>query len=323
MKRCVPFYTGVSILAAGVSVLSGCASVKDANIRQQIIASTCNQQNVYTYTEKDIPTPLHQLSLDRELTSRLQYKSLHMANAIGILPDLVRYIHLKKKLDSTNLEQRVSVLELRQRIDNKINVASLEVSAIASEMDCEEERTSQIANYLKGNENDLESKLTVAAIVVGASGAIATGGVIKNETASNSVGIATGITEATLGLLMLFNNRKIDFYHKRNALREVWEGKSVSSNFPTSVWYYLNYADPATGEKSIRHTIIDKWKNFGQIAENDDGSGDGDTHIYFGDGGKYSTEELVNRADMYDQLESHITLMKQDLKALSLELEKL
>lgn len=297
-----------------------CRAVKDAHIQQQMIASNCNQQNIYDYTEDDMPKPLHTLSIDKTLAAYLSYENLNMANAIGILADLTSYVRLKNDHSPTGLEKRISLLELKQRIDHKINMASLEVSAIASEMDCEEERTSQVANYLKGGESDLESKLTIAAIVVGATGAIATGGVIKNEMASNTAGIATGITEASLGLVMLFNNRKIDFYHERNALREVWKGKKISSNFPPSVWYYLNYNDPTNDVPSVRTQIIDKWKNFGQIEEDENMSVG---QIYFGNGGKYTTEQLVNRADMYDQLESHITLMKQDLKSLSLALEKL
>jgi len=316
----IPWLLSIGVL---VLVTGGCVTIKDANIRQQIIGSNCNQQNVYNYTEKDLPQPLHTLTLERDLTDLLSYRNLNMANAIGILPDLTRYIHLKKALESSDLAKRLSILELKQRIDHKINIASLEVSAVASEMDCEEERISQVANYLKGSESETESKLTVAAIVIGATGAITTGGVIKNETASNTVGIATGITEASLGLLMLFNNRKIDFYHQRNALREVWQGNPASSGFPPFVWYYLNYTDPTKDIPSVRQEIIDKWKNFGQISESEDDEGRAITPVYFGDGGKYTTEQLVNRADMYDQLESQITLMKQDLKALSLALEHL
>jgi len=300
--------------------LGACSAVKDAHIQQQMKASNCNQQNIYDYTEDDMPKPLHTLDIDKALSAYLSYENLNMANAIGILADLTLYVRLINDTNPADLEKRISLLESKQRIDHKINMTSLEVSAVASEMDCEEERTSQVANYLKAGESELESKLTVAAIVVGATGAIATGGVIKNETASNTVGIATGITEASLGLVMLFNNRKIDFYHERNALREVWNGKAISNSFPPSVWYYLNYQDPTKDTVSVRMQIIDKWKNFGQITEEDDLSVE---QIYFGDGGKYTTEQLVNRADMYDQLESHITLMKQDLKSLSLAVEKL
>lgn len=267
-----------------------------------------------------MPRPLHTLAIDEALSTQMSYENLNMANAIGVLDDIASYVQLKNDPDSPHFEKRLRILELKQRIDHKINVASLEVSAVASEMDCEEERTDQVANYLKSGESELESKLTVAAIVIGATGAITAGGIIRNETASNTVGIATGITEASLGLLMLFNNKKIDFYHKRNALREVWEGKPVSQNFPPFVWYYLNYRDPNKDIPSIRMEIIDRWRNFGQIANDNDKSVE---QIYFGNGGRYTTEQLTNRADMYDQLESHITLIKQDLKSLSLFMEKL
>jgi len=44
--------------------------------------------------------------------------------------------------------------------------------------------------------------------------------------------------------------------------------------------------------------------------------------LYFGEGGRYTAEQLKNRAAMLDQVEASITLMKQDLKVLSIEFEK-
>src|SRR5690606_2193726 len=144
------------VLLVGISLLMalGCATIKDANIRQQVIGSNCNQQNVYSYTENDLPQPLHTVSIDPELASQLNSGNLHIANALGLLPDLTQYVKMKKGPQPSDFERRLTVLKLKQRIDHKINIASLEVSAVASEMDCEEERTSQVANYLKGSENE-------------------------------------------------------------------------------------------------------------------------------------------------------------------------
>ncbi|MCC5917712.1 MAG: hypothetical protein JJU02_10360 [Cryomorphaceae bacterium] len=44
--------------------------------------------------------------------------------------------------------------------------------------------------------------------------------------------------------------------------------------------------------------------------------------LFFGEGGKYTADQLTNRANMHDQIEAQINLMKQDLKLLALELEK-
>ncbi len=309
-------------IASLSSLLGSCASYQNSAFSSQLRHSNCNQQNIYSYKESELPVPLHKLSIDSLLHNKISKKSLNIANAIGILDPLTRYARAKQDISSASVEHKLDMISLRLDIFQKINNASLIVSAVSSEMDCEEERTSQIANFLEGKQSDLESKLTISAIVIGASGAIATGGTINNERVSNSIGIGTGIAEASIGLLMLFNKRKIDFYHERNALRDVWLGSETSTNFPPFIWYYLNYADPSEPDtKSVRNQIIEKWKNFGQIDEEDDELKL--DKLYFGKGGKYKAEELNNRADMYDQVESHINLLKQELMALSLEIERL
>lgn len=303
-------------------LLVSCASYNNSSFSSQLRHSDCNQQNIYSYQANELPTPLYQLEIDSLLRSKISPKSLNIANAIGIIDQLSRYIRSKAHISNSSTEHKLDRIILKQDIFQKINNASLIVSAVSSEMDCEEERTSQIANYLKGKQSDLESKLTIGAIVVGASGAIATGGTIKNESVSNTVGIATGIAEASIGLFMLFNKRKIDFYHERNALQDVWLGNTTSSNFPPFIWYYLNYANPDEPEvKCVREQIIKKWRDFGQIEEGD--HYEELNELFFGKGGKYNADQLENRADMYDQVESHINLLKQELMALSLEIDKL
>lgn len=309
----------IVLLALG---MTSCRSVKNLEIRDLLHHSNCNQQNVYSYNIDSLPIPLHDRQISPLVQNKLSYNNLNMANAIGILDLVTRFVELRQHpKPADDLAYRLEILELKPAIDHKINMSSLEISAISSEMDCEEERTSQVANYLVGKIRAKESKLTVAAIVVGALGAILTEGVIKDEGASHVVGISTGVAEATFGVMMLMNDQSTDFYHKRNALRDVWYGSPTSLNFPAAVWYYLNYADPQNGiDQSLREQIVKKWMSFGQITKE---SEEEMVALYFGEGGRYSSEQLENRADMYDQLESNINLMKQDLKALSLELEKL
>src|SRR5690606_11335100 len=152
------------------------------------------------------------------------------------------------------MDKRMRILELEQAIDHQINNASLVISSVSSELDCDEERICQIAHYLTEKQGSLESKLTIGAIDIGASGAILTGGVIKNDKASNAVGLSTGIGEAGLGLAMLFNKRKIDFYQAQDGIRDIYEGPAVSSLFPTFIWYYLNYEDK--NQPALRKDLI-------------------------------------------------------------------
>lgn len=307
------------ICSVSIGLLAqSCTTLKDTTLNKQIITSKCNQQSKYLYTAADFPLPLESIEVDTSLRRQLSPGSLHIANTIGIIKYLNEYSQLlSSKYVQPAVEKRMRLLELKQAIDHEINNASLVISAVSSELDCEEERISQIAHYLTEKQGGLESKLTIGAIVLGASGAILTGGVIKNEKASNAVGISTGIAEAGLGLAMLFNKRKIEFYHERNILRDIYEGPQVSSLFPSFIWYYLNYEDK--NQLSLRKDIIDKWSKFGQI----DSQSQEISSLYFGKGGVYTADELNNRADMYDQLESQIYLLKQKLMALASEIDNI
>ena len=62
---------------------------------------------------------------------------------------------------------------------------------------------------------------------------------------------------------------------------------------------------------------------FGQISSEKKKSTNKTVEVYFGKGGQYRADDLQNRADMLDQTEAFVTLMKQDLKILASDIEKL
>lgn len=307
---------------------SSCSGLKYAALKSARDPGNCNQQNAYTYTVNDLPKPIYEIELDTCLTNRFSPKSLNMANAIGVLEYLEKYVRAKKEsIENPSTEKRLELIELALKINQRINISSIEISAVTSEIDCEEERADQIGNYLEGKESQTESRLTVGTIIVGAAGTIVTGALIADEKSGNTgdiIGIGTSLIEATLGILILVNKRSIEFLHPRNILREVWEGKETSPVFPTFVWYYLNYFNPSDfGTKSIRDQIIAHWMDFGQISNASTKERTKLIDIYFGSGGKYSAEQLKNRSNMLDQLEAQISLMKQEIKGLAIEVESL
>lgn len=308
--------------------LSSCAHVKTARFQHRPDDNYCNQQTGFHHTIKKAPLPLHEMKLDTAVLARFSFKSLNVANAFGILELLTAFIQSEKSFQQNpSVENRLAKLELSQRIDQQINLSSLEISSVASELDCEEERIKQVADYIKGAEDANETKLTVAAIVVGATGAAASGLLLNSGDegeVSEYIGIASAITEAALGGLILLNQKKVDYFHPRNALREIWEGRDSTDVFPPSVWYYLNYFNPENpAEKSLRYQIIESWMGFGQIEKAASGKKRRLIELYFGKGGKYTTAQLYNRANMYDQLESYVKIIKQDLMMLSVELERI
>lgn len=111
--------------------------------------------------------------------------------------------------------------------------------------------------------------------------------------------------------------------HSRNALKDIWYGDALSSIYPPSIWYYLNYKDPKNPRGlSLRERIIDRRKGFDQVETEEPGQVGAFEKLYLGQKGQYGTEELYNRAKMYDQIESYLILkvIKRNLTALSLEI---
>lgn len=169
--------------------------------------------------------------------------------------------HIKTKSESVKKSSIYS-----QHINQKLNIDSLEMSALASELDCEEERANQFAYYLKEREGKTEKGLIIGSIIVGAAGAVATEAISNkssNEKITTGLTIGVSLTEATLGALMLINKRKIEFYHNNNALTDIWKNSDDSNYFPPSIWYYLTYENPNNNKKSLAKLLVDKWMVFG------------------------------------------------------------
>lgn len=311
------------------TVSMACVSNKELTPKGTKLSKYMQESNCIVektnYAELPFPKELKSIEVDKALLANFSENSLHIANAINILDLLSEYVKLITELNTTeNMSLRIKRLELAQQILQKMDLASLEISSIASELDCEEERVTQIADYLSNKEQEKETKLTVSAIVLGALGTVSSVSALIKDDESNVweyIGVASGVSEAVLGGMILWNKKSIKILHKRNALREIWQDNTVSNIFPPSIWYYIKYA--GSQSSSLRTQIIDRWLSFKQIDLANEKKRDKLVALYFGDGGYYTTEQLYNRASMYDQLESGIKLIKQDLMILAIEFEKL
>lgn len=306
--------------------LSSCTSLKVARQKVHLDKNYCNQQAVFKYTENELPKPIHSIDISPLLKERISHQSLTTANAIGLLDLLTKYVtSLTRHKSNPTLEEKVTIIDLSHKINQAINNASLEISAVASRLDCEEERAAQFAYYLKEKEDNTENKLVIGSIILGAVGSISAEmppDTPEGRNTSSGIVIGSSLAGATLGILMLTNKKSIDFYHPINPLTDIWKSPAVSNYYPPSVWYYLVHLNP-DNQKSLANLLVEKWMLFGQTKEVKDKNKDETYALFFGEGGKYSSTQLKLRADMLDQVEAYVTLMKQDLKTLSLEVENL
>lgn len=315
----------LALITVVAFLCNSCSISKKVQISEYAGLINCHQQRAFN-AKKLKPRPIDELTIDTALIKHFGFASLNIANAFGFLDLLQQFVKAKEDFKlSPVTENRLKRMEMTIKLSERINLASLEISSFASELDCEEERITQVADFLKGKEKQRETRLTVAAIGIGAIGGVASGFLSSNDNAGHSgdyVGIGTGIAEAILGVLILKNSKITELQHPRNALKDIWYGQDTSAIFPPSVWYYITYKNPAKpNELSLREKIIERWKGFNQVAVDNTEEMNKFTLQYFQDKGVYGTDDLYNRAKMYDQIESYVKMIKQDLTTLSLELE--
>ncbi|HMN06668.1 MAG TPA: hypothetical protein PKD45_13185 [Flavobacteriales bacterium] len=305
-------------LVLGALLTTGCANRELIRFQSQLESSSCNQWQPGIGAVGVAPGPYDPASVSPRVAAHFSPNSLRMAHAIHVLPLLDHYMtHLAVPAAERSLEERVELLELRRTIAYHCDLASLEISAVASELDCEEEKISQLAQHLNALEQRTMDGLNVAAIAVGAGGALFTGIHFLEDDRNRHVdwlAIAFGAAEAGLGVAMLLTGKKADIRHPRNALRAIHQGKDPDAIFPASVWFCLTNPIPGQQEgKTYRKQLMDRWQ------EGEDQAGN--LALFLGNGGTYTSDQLHSRASMYDQLESTIKLVKQDLLQLVQELD--
>lgn len=290
-------------------------TVTKVQLQAQSVSCAPTTPRHYVWQRPDLHRPL-----TPEKLARFSKKSWQLASLLGIEPALHNLMQLEAKgRDAFTTEDRLKWLELKQHVAERVDLASLEISATAAELDCEEERADQYKELLREKVSKAERKITVAAIITGAATGLLVG-VINlsnsgNENLSEEIAIAGGITEATLGILSLKIDRNIIFSHQRNHLRDIWNGPDSTANFPPLIWYYLNLPFNE-GSPSLRESLKAQWLSMDQLALKAANM----TDLYFGEGGKYSADELDDRSSMLDQLEARISLMKKDLQLITKEL---
>jgi len=242
-------------------------------------------------------------------------RAIAAARAIEALPILKDIDRLEQLGDS----QAVPLLKAREKLIGRILLAMEEVSSLTAEIECESDRTDQIADRLQDEHSNRTKYETLGAIVVAGVAAIASGGaVLAGATVAEAAAvIAGGSLAAGLGSLPLFAESHQEFTHPRNLLREVWEGPKRSTLFPTSVWRYLSRQPKAELEGSTyRAELIESWRQEGRLGEPGSAMEHKRMQLLFGNGGIYELQDLRARSAMLGLLSSTVQKMHQDLEML-------
>ncbi len=306
---------------AAFILLTSCVSKKNQAIKQNILTlrdSYCKAPFKYNYENK-LPSYNSDsiISANQQLKGIFSDQSILILNALDNLDEVNEIVKLKK---DSSLSSQVKVLQLKMKINSKITIALTELDAVAAEFDCEGERVAQIGNYVDNLNDSRNNKLILYSIAAGAVASIA-GGIVKDEGWSSAIDISGGALGAGFGLATLNpKGKKVEFIHQRNLLRDSWNEKLESPNFPPFIWYM--YTEKRFSNKE-EHSVISSMKQRWLHYQFDDDKNAADHSVIFKDGGLYRADDLHNRAAMLNQMQSATRTINQTINYLLLDLDKL
>ncbi|SOD97986.1 hypothetical protein [Spirosoma fluviale] len=267
------------------------------------------------YDSSYLPIPNIQsiLQTDTSLTNHFSTHDLLVANAAGILLLLQDFIRLKNTSLAGNVQERFAK---RQQINDRLWLASMQVSGIAGELDCEAERANRLASSLQQLDSKRIQQLTIFSVVVGALTTVATA-FIQANTPNKTVSIGGGVASALLaGKAAVSSKRTIHLVDERNLLTAIWNQPQRSTFYPPFVWQMLTEkALSYGGQHSISYNTRQRWVDYNLA-----GASASEEQLYFKPEGDYGADNLLTRAEMLNQLQAEIRLFYVDLQSLHLSL---
>lgn len=301
MKRSV----ALSFLLGLLIVFCSCG--KPMNISALSIGEDYCQPNTY-YPNKNLKR-YSEIEV-QQLQSRLVSFSLHnlyTANAAGILPLLLQIDSLKSinTLDKNALRYKalLAIQQLNEEIDG-----------VAATLDCEGEKTDQVANYLDNINQKRNNQLTITSIIIGAMTTVATVAIQKNSV-QNTVAIGGGILGGGIAAMMINpSGKKIKWPQNKNLLGTVWFADNSDNMIPASIWYMLNQKSFSNSQKNtLIENIKKRWLtiNFQEELSTED------ENKFFKKGGTFTSEDLHLRANMLNELQATVRSLHQDLASLT------
>lgn len=292
-------------------LVSSCSTVLNSPKIDYLTSNYCQPTIEYDYSKLEI-SPNKLSKQDSILNANLSKHDILISKAIGIETYLTEYLQIKK--------DTLKRLVLKQKITDRLILTTIEINALASELDCNGERINKLANFVNDINNKKTKNLTVASVTIGALTTVATV-LIKNNNSSNVVGVSGGLLSAGLGALTISpKGKKIDLKLQRNLLRNIWFNDNSNGAYPKSIWTILNDKEFSnSGKNDLQESIKNRWLQY-----NFDGKIDTETEkLFFYDGGIYTADDLYSRANMLNELQATIRSLEQDLKSLSVRLNSI
>ncbi len=311
---------GLSVWAYSIAAVlmvscktAGIISATQFNLHQDYCAPT----SVNSYSASNFPVA-NTDSLLAQDTLLKRYFSKHvilMANGTGMLKLLYQAMDCKR---DTSLRGQIRMAEIKNEIQQRITLFRTELDGVAAELDCQGERSDQLASYLDDLNRKRNTRLTIGSIILGSVTTVATV-VAHNGNAQNTISIAGGLLTAGLGATTINPaGKKVNYEHTRNLLEDIWFAPQSSKVYPPSVWYILTNRNFTNNKDvTLAESIKKRWTEFQFNSHVDSAK----VKLLFRGGGIYTADDLHIRSNMLNQLQSTIRSVTQDLQGLLLAID--
>jgi hypothetical protein len=248
-----------------------------------------------------------------KLYSRL---AIHVAEVADLLPYLNRLAQLQLEQAS-----RGDIERARRRVTTHLQLATMEVSSIVAEIECEVQRADEVQDRLKQVQTTRTTTQTILGVIFGGLANILSGGIgmaTQAGDAANIASVAGGTLEVLFGTSANFTKVRQEFSHPHNHLQAFWDGEGKEREyFSPGVWRFLTEPNIRDVEgHSLRDVLVETWNEAGRLGEPGSREEKRRKELLLGQGGLYDSEDLHVREAMLHQLESSIQLMHQDLETL-------
>lgn len=241
--------------------------------------------------------------------------AVHIADVMDLLPPLNRMARLEIEHGAP-----ADIERARRKLVTRLQLATLEVSGLVAEIECEAQRADLVQDRLRDIQTTRTTSQTVLAVLFGGLANILSGGIAMATgagDAGNIASVAGGALEVLFGTSANFTKVRQEFNHPRNHLAVVWEGSPQPEFFSPRAWRFLTESDSWNLKgHSLRDAMLQTWREEGRLGEPGSIREKERIDLLFGPGGVYDSEELHIREAMLHHLESSIQLMHQELATL-------
>ena len=294
--------TSSRLLLASIAALALNAC---ANDRSNIVVgdAVCVSPVPPRRTPLPVATPAQRAGL---LAAGFSAEAVHIADVIGAAAPLLASVDSTGRNSASAFNSSASV-----HVAIGVERATLEVQGTMASLLCQGARIAELQDDLNQRNADINNRLTMAGIAIGAGAAVVTGGMsfFTNATIPTVAGMVAGGAGGALSVWQLGVDATGRLRLQQNMLEEFWRAPEHATLFPIRVWRYLNTRNNA-GEQTPREMIIASWRRDGLIPDQD---ATPEPPAIILDRTAMDSDDLEKLKLLLEPLEARIGLMSRDL----------